>query len=289
MFSWCQRRLWPVLVTTLKNFSAHDGLLLSAAMAYYAAFSLFPLCLVLIAGLGYLSRVSPRFQDSQHELLLALEQNTSPWLADQLKLLLDGVQDKASLGGPIGLVTLVFGSMGIFAQIVGMIDRVWGVPDTGTKSLWRMVRLALYDRSIAFLMLLITGLLVVVIFIANLVLSGMQKYAVQLPGGDYFWRTVRLMFPLLFNTLLFTFVYKLLPKVPVKLTHALCGGLVAAVVWQLGQQAFASFVIGDKYSAYGVVGSFIALMVWTYYASAVFFLGAELVYAISHTTSKLPS
>jgi membrane protein len=37
-------------------------------------------------------------------------------------------------------------------------------------------------------------------------------------------------------------------------------------------------VIAAKYSsAYGVLGSFIAMMVWVYYASTVLFLGAEFV------------
>ncbi len=37
------------------------------------------------------------------------------------------------------------------------------------------------------------------------------------------------------------------------------------------------FVIGDKYNAYGVIGSFIAVMLWMYYACATLFLGAEFV------------
>ncbi|HWC88066.1 MAG TPA: hypothetical protein VG433_00360, partial [Pirellulales bacterium] len=43
------------------------------------------------------------------------------------------------------------------------------------------------------------------------------------------------------------------------------------------RQVLAVMVIGGRYSAYGVVGTFIAMMVWVYYAAAVLFLGAEFV------------
>jgi len=45
-----------------------------------------------------------------------------------------------------------------------------------------------------------------------------------------------------------------------------------------------SWVIGETYSAYGVVGSLMGVMLWYYYASAVVFLGAEFVRALSEET-----
>ncbi len=57
----------------------------------------------------------------------------------------------------------------------------------------------------------------------------------------------------------------------------LYGGLLVAVVWQIGSQLLARFVVGGNYSAYGVVGSFIAMMLWVYWASMVLYLGAQFV------------
>lgn len=37
----------------------------------------------------------------------------------------------------------------------------------------------------------------------------------------------------------------------------------------------------DQYSAYGVLGALMGVMLWFYYASAVVFLGAEFVHALS--------
>ena len=61
----------------------------------------------------------------------------------------------------------------------------------------------------------------------------------------------------------------------------MAGGLFVSIIWLIGQRLLVSFVIGDGYTAYGVVGSFIAIMLWAYYASAALFLGAEFVQALS--------
>ena len=53
--------------------------------------------------------------------------------------------------------------------------------------------------------------------------------------------------------------------------------LVAGVAWEIGRQLIALFLIGGSYSAYGVVGSLIVLMLWCYYGSLVLLFGAEFV------------
>ena len=60
MFHRIWHYLWSVLQKTWEGWQEDDGFLLSAAMAYYAAFSLFPLCLVLISILGFVLRLSQR-------------------------------------------------------------------------------------------------------------------------------------------------------------------------------------------------------------------------------------
>ena len=50
-------------------------------------------------------------------------------------------------------------------------------------------------------------------------------------------------------------------------------GLLVSVDWFIGQRVLISFVIGTGYTAYGLVGSFIATMIWLYSVSAVLFFG----------------
>jgi uncharacterized BrkB/YihY/UPF0761 family membrane protein len=62
--------------------------------------------------------------------------------------------------------------------------------------------------------------------------------------------------------------------------EATAGGLLASIIWQVGRRVLTWAVIGSNYNAYGVVGAFIAVMLWLYYGSAVVFFGAEYVQVI---------
>lgn len=280
MWSWISRRLWPPLKTAFTNWTEHDGSLLSAAMAFYASFSLFPLLLVLIAGLGLVTRFSTHGQNARQELLSVVNRNAGPGVSSQLEKILTGVEDKAGVGGPLGLAALVFAAIGIFAQFENLFQRIWRLPGPQEKGLLAAVRSVLRERLTAFVMLLVVGALVVALFVANLVLAGLQPYIVQWAGGKVAWRWGQVPISIFFNMLLFGLIYKVLPRARIRWVEALAGGALVAVVWELGRWILERVVIGEKYSAYGVIGSFVALMLWMYYASAMLFLGAEFVRAI---------
>ena len=72
-------------------------------MAYYAAFSLFPLCLLLISGLGFAMRYLPKADSAREQLLHAVSQNASPWVAEQLGQMLANVETNAPLNAPLAL------------------------------------------------------------------------------------------------------------------------------------------------------------------------------------------
>jgi membrane protein len=79
------------------------------------------------------------------------------------------------------------------------------------------------------------------------------------------------------NALFFGLVYRFMPKRPVGWRRALAGGLLAALLWEIGRQLLTQFLVGSSYTAYGVVGSFILMMLWFNYASMVLLYGAEYV------------
>lgn len=102
-----------------------------------------------------------------------------------------------------------------------------------------------------------------------------------LPGTDWLWTVGQMVLPMILNAGVFTLIYRLLPKVPVKWSEAFQGGLLASVVWEIGRYVLTWFLVASKYSsAYGVIGSFIAVLLWLYYSFSVLFLGAEFIQCI---------
>ncbi len=72
-----------------------------------------------------------------------------------------------------------------------------------------------------------------------------------------------------------------MPKVDVRWREALAGAVLAAVGWEIGRHVLSAVLMHTNYiSGYGVIGSFLAILLWLYYASHLLFLGAEFIQTI---------
>jgi len=66
----------------------------------------------------------------------------------------------------------------------------------------------------------------------------------------------------------------------VRWREAAQGALFASIMWEIGRRLLAAVVIGSRFSVYGVVGAFVAVMLWTFYAATVLFLAAEYIQVV---------
>lgn len=271
------KRLYKAFTQWLED----EGSLMAAAVSFYAAVSFFPLLLILLSVSGYVLRFTGWGQDARGRLLELIEDQTSANLAAQVQQILDDVGNQASIGGPIGLATLLFTAMLIFANFQSAFDRIWKVEDPEAETVRGMVKQILYHRLRAFLMLLGVGAMVIGGAIAAIALTTIAgAVSDSVPGTKLFWRVMELVVPVLINFLAFTLIYRILPKMPVRWIEAMQGALLTSVAWEIGRQILSAFLIADKYSAYGVVGAFIAILLWVYYANSLLFIGAEYVQVI---------
>jgi membrane protein len=279
MITWLTKRFWPRLYGAATKWQEDDGLTWAASLAYYGAFSFFPLVLVLIAGAGFVLNFSPKAELKKEQLVQIVKDQTSKDVGDEMDKVLSGVQTNAPISGPIGLATLVFGAIGIFMQLEAAFDRIWKVTSNGgpKRTMWRIFRTVLFTRLRAFLMLIGVGVIVLAAFAANMVLSGISRYTDQIPMGAGVFHLMQLGLSAFINGLMFTLIYRVIPKRQVPWKQAIGGGLVAGVAWEIGRQLLAFLIVGKSYSAYGVIGSFIVLMLWFYYASVVLLFGASFV------------
>ncbi|MBX3415244.1 MAG: YihY/virulence factor BrkB family protein, partial [Pirellulales bacterium] len=280
-------RVFHLLRQTVSQWNDDDGNSLAAAMAFYAAFSFFPLLLVLTSALGMALRVSAEAQSAQRELVQMIAENTSPWLGDQIEHMLAEVRLRAPLGGPVGLVTLCIGAIGIFAQCERAFDRIWKTNANSDHHGWKAaVRSALVTRVRAFVMLISSGLLVVAVFIIGVILSTIRTIAVEWAGEQTAWHGTQLLIGLAISMLCFSLIYKFLPRTKIRWRDAWIGAIVAASAWQIGQSLLVALVIGTRYTAYGIIGSFIAMMIWAYFSSAMLLLGAEMVHVLGQSARE---
>jgi membrane protein len=259
------------------NWVADDAALLAAAVAYYVAISLFPLLLVLISLVGFVLQGTQFGKNVEQQVTAAAANQISPAVGEQLERLLASVRGQASTSGPVGLVLLMAAAIAVFVQFDYAFDRIWRRQPEKTGSVFAAVRNVLVVRLKAFLMLLSVGGLVMAAFVVNLIWTGVDQYAA---AWTPFWSQIswwlRQGINVTINIAAFTLIYRFVPKSPPLWRTAFAGAIVAGVGWELGKIVLASFVIGQSYtSAYGVIGSFMAVMLWCYYVVAVVFFGAE--------------
>jgi membrane protein len=279
MIHWLTQRVWPLVTRTVREWNGDDGGLLAASLSFYTAFSFFPLLLVLLSIAGFVLRLSPEAQQAQIELIETVALHASPQLADRLGEVMSQIRSAATVGGPIGLATLLFGAIGIFANMEVAFARIWKTHELPSEhrgwvhTIWQV----LFVRLKAFLVVLILGLFIVATFFAGIALSAARRFVGDFPLDDAFWMWVQLATGYGLNVVLFTITYRLFSLRKTSWWECFKGGLLAGVFWEVGRYALTQFLLRGGYDAYGVIGSFIAIMLWFYYAWTVLFFGAEFV------------
>ena len=281
--------MFRTLQLVARRWSRDDASLLAAGVAYYAALSLFPVMMLLTAGLGLFLKWTNMGHDAEHYIFEAVREQLSPTLVTNLRAALEQVQENASVGGPAGLVMFLVAALAIFAQFERAFDRIWEVPSQPNTTIWNSLGDLLRFRLRAFAMLMALGTAIIVVFFAEMAFSTFQnRVDHHFTSSDWVWWTLEMLLATILNGAVFSLVYRFLPKVSVSWQEALCGGFVASIIWELGRHILASFVIGQHYtSAYGVIGSLLAIMLWVYYGVAVVFVGAEFIQATRCGASSL--
>lgn len=261
------------------RWSQDDAGSLAASVAYYLALSLFPMFLLLFSGLGIFLRYTRSGFDIQQQILQTVEDKTSPEVRAQFDQVLDHLTSQSLVGGPTGLLAAILAAIGVFAQIDRGFDKIFRIAPQKDASLFRTVIRVLRQRFSAFLMLLSLGGLLVVLFFVSMGVSQVRSLTSQkLPSVTQLFSMFDLVTTIGVNAMLFMLMYRILPKRPVCWIDALRGGLLAAVIWEVGRGLLGAVFIGMRYtSAYGAIGSFIALLLWCYYGISILFYGAEYV------------
>jgi membrane protein len=263
--------LWgPILRETFRAWIERDAFTQSAALAFFALFSLAPVLVLFAAGAGLLFDPPAVRQQivGQFELLMGHEQA----LAVDAMLGHAAFEMSGILARIIGVGTFVIGTLAVFVQLQDSLNKMWDVaPKPGP-----LIRKLLWKRVISFALVLALGFVLVVSLVLSATIHALQNFAervANLPSSVFDSGNALVTYVLV--TLLFAMLYRILPDVEIPWRDVWVGAIVTALLLSLGKWAI-GFYLGrsDLTSAYGTAGSMIVLMFWVYYASLLVLLGA---------------
>lgn len=263
---------------------------MAAGVAFYAALSLFPLMLMLIAGVGYFFSFVERGRGAREAILATVSQQLSPQVGEALGQILGRVQSGALVNGPLAGLVLLFTASVVFLQIDRGFNRIWQVRQRATpKGVGHALKRMAASRLRSLTMLLGTGLVVVLVFTAGLLLrAGNAIVREWFPASASIPGLGSLLVGVAVNTLVFFMLYRFLSKEPVGWRLCLGTAVGAALLWEVGRWALGEFSFGKGFSVYGVIGSFLLVQVWIYYNAMVLFAGAVFVRTMTKPLPPAP-
>jgi membrane protein len=234
---------------------------------------------LLTSGFGIFLQFTKTGKQAEEQILNIVETHASPIIKQQIQQVLTQLQNHSVVSGPFGFFAATLAAIGIFAQIDRGFDRIFRIPPEKNADVRRTIYRVMKSRFLAFMMLAGLGGCILVMFAAGMVLAQFQSMTENaVPSINRFFGAIELVTTIVANGLLFSLVYRWLPKKYVCWSDAIRGGLLAACIWELGRTVLGAFLIGMRYSsAYGAVGSFIAILLWCYYGISILFFGAEYV------------
>ncbi|MEO8150397.1 MAG: YihY/virulence factor BrkB family protein [Bacteroidia bacterium] len=266
-----------LLKAAFKKWWARDPFKESAVIAYYAIFSLPGLLVVIITIAGYFfgadvinNHVATQFTSAfgadsakqiQEMIAAASESKTSVWAA------------------VIGVVTILVGATGVFAQFQKSLNIIWEVKADESKSgIWSLIRVRLFSF----------GLIVAIAFI---MMVSLMVTTFLIAAGDWISshfsdsfliiiQVVNFIVSRLIIAMLFALMFKFFPDAKIKWKHVWLGSVVTALLFLLGMYGLSLyFGRADPGGGYGAAGTIILILLWVSYSSMIVFYGAEFTHA----------
>jgi membrane protein len=290
------KKLFSNLPTLLKlsfqDWKEDKASRLSAALAYYTIFSLAPMLLIILAVTSlFWSRDAVQGQVlNQVEGLVGAEGRT--FISD----LLTSASSPARgiFGTIVGVVTLIFGALGVFNELHNALNTIWEVEEEeDTKSGFiEGIKKILFGRLLSFGMILGIGFLLLVSLVISAGLSAVQETVGNaVPVSEILLQIVNLVISIGVITVLFALIFKFLPDAEIAWRDVWLGAFVTALLFSLGKFLIGLYLGNSAVaSSFGAAGSLVLLLIWIYYSAQILLFGAEFtqVYANQYGSKIVP-
>lgn len=262
---------WDLAVDTFIDWVEDNAMSRAAAVAFYAVLSIAPLMLIVLSITGAV------FGDAvaRTELLAQLDRWVGVEASKGVLTLLDASHGQSAkvFRSPIGFGVSLVGASGVFSELRQALNTIWKVKVVPGQVVRGFVRRTLF----AFIMVVAAGGLLLSSVVVSAVLSKAGSWLTHWwTGAAWTWQFIN--FALFFGLAIgvFALVFRVVPDAPVRWRHAFPGAMLTALLFMLGKAAIGFYLAHASIaSAYGAAGSFVVLIVWVYYSSQIFFIGAE--------------
>jgi len=254
------RRAWLLVAYTLRRWLQVDNATsLASTLSLQTLLSVVPVAGLLLTGVGLLGRDSGGKLLQQIAIALIPETDRAARIADAVFDLANNITvERLGLSG--FLSALIVASL-LFLTLEKTTNRIWGVtrkrsPINKFTMFWTLATLAP---------------LIVIYSLAQPVFSELSEQS--------FIPT-----PILTTGVGLVLLNRFMPITPVRWLAALCGGVLSALLFEVGKWGFGGYltVVSHYESVYGSLSVLPVFTVWTYVSWMLVLLGVEVAFVFQH-------
>lgn len=256
---------------------------IAASLTFTTLLSLVPLIAIALA----MFSVFPVFEDFSTQIKGYLLSNLMPEMSGKIiTQYMQQFAESATRLTAVGIAFLTITAMSMMLTIDHAFNIIWRV----TRSRPLIKRLVVYWAVLTLAPLLVGASLSLTSWLVGLSMG----YAKHIP---VFGVSVLKVLPLIFTTLAFAMLFRLVPNRYVPHSHALIGALVAAFVFESMNRVFGYYIshFPTYKLVYGAFASVPIFLMWIYLSWLAILIGAVIAASLSHwrtppaTQSLLPA
>lgn len=258
-----------ILTKSFIDFFRDGGPMLAGAISYFSVMALVPLCLFLVTIFGYFLGHYHGFYEFLSTRLIYFFPTITEGITKELGKLITfrGI-------GAFSLILYGVLSFEVFSSVENALHAIFEV-EKKRSFFWSVI-----------VSLLIITFIIMTLFISFVatslipLLKSLRQFFPELRIGLITAIMIRFIVPFLMVFFTIMIMYIFFPRIKVKTSYACIGALFATIFLEVAKHIF-TWYIGTLLSfgtIYGPLTAFVVFLLWVFYSSCIFLIGAELVH-----------
>ena len=261
---------WTLIKTTVNGFIEDNAFSRGAAIAYYTVFSLAPTLVIIVAIAGLVFGEDAAQGALSHQL--------SGLLGHEAAIAVQGMVRSAwqtrsgTLATVIGVITLLITATTVFGEMQSALNAIWRAEPKGT-TVGRLIRV----RALSLGLVAALGFLLATSLVISAAISAIQTYIGGfVPELAVLIKILNFVISFGLISLLFAAIYKILPDRRLRWRDVGIGAVVTALLFDIGKTLIGIYIGSTAVAnSFGAAGALAVILLWVYYSSQIFLLGAE--------------
>src|SRR5208337_3199876 len=271
-------RYMKILLKSFVDFFKDGGLMLAGSLSYFFMMALVPFCLFLVAIFGYFIGENEAFLKFFSAKLMGLFPSITYKITGELKKLISYR----------GLGTFTF-------MLYGLLSfQLFSSLETAVNTVFKTRSGRPFPVSLVRSLFIVTLIFIVIIMSfgaasAISILRALKEVFPDIRVGKIAGFFIGYLVPFMLTFLIVAIMYGFLPLRKVQLRNALAGALFTAILHEAAKHLFTLYVVKVMHlgTVYGPLSAFVIFLLWVFYSSCIFLIGAEVVHNLQGTTKGL--